>query len=185
MRSARSRPGRNSRRRRKVHIPNPPSFRDRSDMDRDSRNLEGISGSMLRDRPGMTSSILMFTSAVGRPVPTLAPPVGTCASAVLVDFAGCGWPSSSTTAADEAILHRLRLGVGHRHRRIVARQHVGDRIGGDQIGQPQFGARQSCRSSQGGTLSASDSRSPVPPMSKVNLARRPMSRSTIIRSCAV
>src|SRR5260370_625386 len=43
----------------------------------------------------------------------------------------------------------------------------------------------SCRSSHGGTLSASDNRSPAPPMSKVYLARRPMSRSTIIRSCAL
>ena len=43
----------------------------------------------------------------------------------------------------------------------------------------------SCRSSQGATLSESESRSPAPPMSKVYLASRPISRSTIVRSCAV
>src|SRR3569623_558296 len=43
----------------------------------------------------------------------------------------------------------------------------------------------SCSCSQGGTLRASVSRSPVPPMSNVYFASRPTSRSTIIRSCAV
>src|SRR4051812_4925710 len=43
----------------------------------------------------------------------------------------------------------------------------------------------SCRSSQGGTFSDSDSKSPAPPMSKVYLARRPISRSTIVRSSAL
>ena len=108
------------------------------------------------------------------------PPVGTRASAVLVGLAGCG---SFRTDLAKAVLCRLRHRPARRCR--IMRQHVGHRVGRHEIGELQFAGISSCKSSQGGTLSASDSRSPAPPMSKVYLASRPMSRSTIIRSCAL
>ena len=43
---------------------------------------------------------------------------------------------------DEAILRLGGLRLGHRHRRIVLREHIGHRIGRDEIGQAQFTARQ-------------------------------------------
>src|SRR6185369_1960646 len=43
----------------------------------------------------------------------------------------------------------------------------------------------SCKSSHGGTFSDSDNSSPAPPISKVYLARRPISRSTVMRSSAL
>ena len=69
--------------------------------------------------------------------------VGTTASAVLVAFAGCAVVAGIgfRRAADEAILHRLRR-HRDRHRDIGPRQDVGDLVGGDQVGQPQFGRRQ-------------------------------------------
>ncbi len=53
------------------------------------------------------------------------------------------WSRRRAALLDEAILHRL--GGQLRHRRVATvdlRQHLGHRIGGDEIGQPQFGPRQ-------------------------------------------
>src|SRR6266404_190638 len=113
------------------------------------------------------------------------PPVGAVASAVLVDFAACGRASPSTALLTKRSCVGLdfssAIGTDALSRGstsatasvvtiLVSRNSVGDN---------------SCKSSQGGTLSASDSKSPAPPISNVYLARRPISRSTIIRSCAV
>ena len=60
------------------------------------------------------------------------------ASAVLVDFAAADCPGVGRTA-HEAILHRLGSQLRPPARRACRlRQHVGHRIGGDEIGQPQF-----------------------------------------------
>src|ERR1700756_3215452 len=104
----------------------------------------------------------------------VTPPVGTSASAVLVDFT-----AGATGSVSEALLTKrsctafgcnvatgtelLTLSLRGSTSatasvvtRLVSRNSAGD---------------SSCRSSHGGTLSASDSRSPAPPMSKVYLAR--------------
>src|SRR3954453_7476822 len=107
------------------------------------------------------------------------PPVGTRASAVLVDLAGCSgstpnlaWVFGASSAIAGAEMSTC--GSTSATRSVVTRLVS--------LSSP---ASSWCKSSQGGTLSASDSRSPAPPMSNVYLASRPMSRSTIIRSCAL
>ena len=81
--------------------------------------------------------------AAAEPAPSAEPPVGTAASAVLVDLPGCGLRVALDGGTDEAILHRLggfasAIGTDA----LSCGQHIGDRIGGDEIGQPQFVARQ-------------------------------------------
>src|SRR6202047_530482 len=114
-----------------------------------------------------------------------APPVGTTASAVLVDFtaAAIGSPlvvllttRSCTGLAGSAATGTTAppaFGSTSAIRSVVTR-----------LVSSNSSRESSCRSSHGGTFSDRDNKSPAPPMSKVYLARRPISRSTIIRSSA-
>ena len=52
---------------------------------------------------------------------------------------GCASPSTAELTKRSCRLGRLRF--GHRHRRIVLQEDIGARIGRDEIGQAQFGAR--------------------------------------------
>ena len=93
--------------------------------------------------------------------------------------------SASPATADETILHGFGASSAPVHGATSTRGSTSaTRSVVARLVSRNSSRDNSCRSSHGGTLSDSDSRSPAPPMSKVYLASRPMSRSTIIRSCA-
>ena len=71
------------------------------------------------------------------------PPVGTTASAVLVDFgAGSGFSASRSLTKRSCTGFGLQVGDRRGSGAVVAAEHFGDRVGGHEIGQPQFFPRQ-------------------------------------------